>query len=139
MDILVSFFLGHLVLSSAFHGQVRLNNQPLVGATIIREVKWAWNSEAITEKTQTDLNGVFKFNEIIKKSFSAKWLPHEPNISLTYRLEYNGKSYLIFPYDKGNYDQYGEFPQKKPHQLICELVPKENSQRLDVRCQLEKS
>jgi hypothetical protein len=120
MNSILIYLLGELILSSALKGQVLLNNQPVVGATIQRESKWAWADETIRNEMTTGTDGKFYFEEIMRRSLLATWLPHEPTITTKLTILHQGKTYEAFVTDKHDYKRDGEF-NGKHSRLVCHL------------------
>ena len=127
MSFIIGFIFGEMIISSAFQGQVLLNQKPLQNVIVKRECKWTWSSETIKEQQLTDQNGHFKFNEVIRRSFLGNWLPHEPVLPVDIIIEHNGVIFKAFLADKRSYKRYSEFQDKRPKKLICDLGKKVES------------
>jgi hypothetical protein len=104
-----TLFFGELIVCSDLQGQVWLHGKPVSGAVVTRDCHWGWRDEKIHHTVTTDAAGNFVFPEVVRKSFAASWLPHEPVIKIDVLIAYEGKSYKAFLTTKRNYNRNGEF------------------------------
>lgn len=122
----VCFFMsGHaiafgktLYLFSDVEGTVLLDGQPVSGAEV--EQICHWKDEEKLDRVLTDHLGRYKFPEITTKSFLWSFLPHEPVVFQSLRINYQGKTHKGWVFTKHNYEILGEVKDRKLR-FVCEL------------------
>lgn len=121
--------MAKMVLFSAVSGTVLSGGQPVAGAIVEREYRWAWKPETGTDRTETNARGEFSLPAIARSSQMGSLLPHEPNVRQTILIKHNGQTYKAWMFDKGNYKSEGEIG--RPIIMICR-IDSEPSHRGDV-------
>ncbi len=109
-----------LILFSAVAGTVLHRGQPVAHARVSREYRWAWKRETGVDDTTTDAQGAFRFPAIVGRSFSARWLPHEPSVRQTITVDFAGRLHRVWMHDRSNYRMDGELGESIV--LRCDLV-----------------
>jgi len=109
--------MGKLYLFSEVRGVVMHNGKPIAGAAVAQSYRRGdQNGRA---DTKTNERGEFHFPAVIRNSFWASILPHEPFIEQSILIQHDGLTYQAWTYDKRNYRQDGELG--KPISLHCAL------------------
>lgn len=111
------FNLGKACVFSKVRGTVTRNGEPIVEATIIRDVTWQKNSK---DRTSSDTNGDFVFPAIYHHSL-MKYMPAEFVAHQTITIIHNDKTYLAWETTKRETDENAELGGKSIH-LKCELA-----------------
>jgi len=112
--------MGKMCLFSAVRGVVLDHGKPVVGATVERSYKWAWNDQSGGDKTVTDEKGAFGFPAIWGHSLLGSLLPHEPVVDETILIHHAGQAYKAWMFTRGNYTENGEL-NGRPIVLVCRL------------------
>lgn len=112
--------MGKKCLFSAVKGVVLDHGRPVEGAVIERSYEWSWKDQSGDDSTTTDARGVFSLPVIWGHSLSASLLPHEPLISQTILIRYDGKSYDAWLFSKGGYQENDEL-DGRAISLTCRL------------------
>lgn len=100
--------MGRMCMFSAVQGVVTDHGQPVAGATIERQFKWAWKGETGVDRTQTDAEGRFHFSPIWRSSFLGGLLPHEPSVEQEITIEQAGKRFTAWQFVRDSYDENSE-------------------------------
>ena len=108
-----------LILFSEVRGTVLQHGQPVAHARVSREYRWAWKQHTGVDETTTDGQGRFHFPAIAGRSFTARWLPHEPSVRQTITVEFAGRRHPVWAHDKANSRDHGEIGG--PIVLTCPL------------------
>lgn len=108
-----------MVIFSAVRGTVIDYGQPVAGATIERELNWAWGNETKTDRVVSDAAGRFSLPKIEPRSLLGSILPHEPSIRQTILIHAGGATHKAWMFDKGKYGANGEL--HRPVVLTCPL------------------
>ncbi len=109
------------ILCSHFSGTaVTEEDKPAAGIEIERKWFWSWNDKSGTERTVTDKNGKFEFGVVEGSSFSALFLPHEPNILQTITAHTSNGDVEIWHARKDSYEINSEM-DGNPIEVICHL------------------
>jgi hypothetical protein len=113
-------FGGSLVLASALEGRLLdgEGGHPVSGVTIKRNWSWAWTNREGSDETVTDSEGRFQFQEVVGRSLTAKFVPHEPNVRQEITAELPGGSLTLLSLQKSNYETNGELGGK-PLRIAC--------------------
>lgn len=109
-----------MVIFSAVSGKVMHAGQPVAGAVVEREFRWAWKEENGKDVVTTDAAGEFRLPAIERNSLLGAVLPHEPMVRQTILIKHAGKTHKAWLFDKSNYDDNGEL-KGKPIRLTCRL------------------
>lgn len=112
--------MGKMYLFSNVRGLVQYKGQPVPGAIVQQEFRWAWKGEVGREEVKTDAKGEFSFPVITRTSFFGSLLPHEPMIQQTILIKHGGQTYKAWMFDKGDYASDSEL-NGKPIFLFCDL------------------
>jgi hypothetical protein len=112
--------MASMVIFSAVSGKVLQAGQPVAGAVVEREFRWAWKEETGKDSVITDAAGAFSLPMIERDSLLGSVLPHEPMVRQTILIKHAGKTHKAWLFDKGNYDANGEL-KGKPIRLTCRL------------------
>jgi hypothetical protein len=112
--------MASMVIFSAVSGKVLQAGQPVAGAVVEREFRWAWKEESGKDATTTDAGGEFRLPLIERNSLLGSVLPHEPMVRQTILIKHGGKTHKAWMFDKSNYDDNGEL-KGKPIRLTCRL------------------
>lgn len=115
-----SHAMGKMYLFSEVHGTVTHKGQPVQGAQLEREYRWAWKDEVGKDAAVTDAKGQFSFPSVVRSSILGSFLPHEPMVQQTILIKHQGQTYKAWMYDRGNYKDLGEL-KGKPIVLKCDL------------------
>ena len=115
-----SHAMGKMYLFSEVRGTVTHKGQPVQGAQLEREYRWAWKNEVGKDAAVTDAKGQFSFPSVVRSSFLGSFLPHEPMVQQTILIQHQGQTYKAWMYDRGNYQDLGEL-KGKPIVLKCDL------------------
>jgi hypothetical protein len=113
-------FMGKMCLFSEVKGKVLINGQPVQGAVVEREFRWAWKGEVGKDSVTTGRDGDFTLPAIYRSSLFGSMLPHEPMVRQTILIKNGAQTYKAWLFDKGNYDENGEL-NGKPIVLSCSL------------------
>jgi hypothetical protein len=111
--------MAKMVLFSTVNGIVLQGDQPVAGAVVEREFRWAWKSETGTDRAETNVRGEFSLPAIERTSLTGSLLPHEPNVRQTILIKHRGQTYKAWMFDKGNYKPEGEIG--RPIVMTCRL------------------
>jgi hypothetical protein len=112
--------MASMVIFSAVTGRVLQAGQPVAGAAIEREFRWAWKEESSKDAVTTNAAGEFRLPVIERDSLLGTVLPHEPMVRQTILIKHAGRTHKAWLFDKGNYDDNGEL-KGKPIRLTCRL------------------
>jgi hypothetical protein len=112
--------MASMVIFSAVSGKVLQAGQPVAGAVVEREFRWAWKEENGKDAATTDAAGEFRLPAIERNSLLGSVLPHEPMVRQTILIKHAGKTHKAWLVDKSNYDDNGEL-KGKPIRLTCRL------------------
>jgi hypothetical protein len=112
--------MAKMVIFSAVKGRVLQDGQPVAGAVIEREFRWAWKDEVGVDKTTSGAGGEFVFGPIERSSFLGSLLPHEPVVRQSITIRHAGKAYEAWLYNKHNYNDNGEL-EGRPIKIVCRL------------------
>jgi hypothetical protein len=113
------FDFAKICLSSEVSAVVMLNGKPVAGAEITRMVEW---KEKVYTTTTSDAQGHFHFEPTFANSVLQQIMPVENVIDQIINIRYQGKEYLAWRGTKRNLELNGEFADRKPHPLTCELT-----------------
>lgn len=113
-------FGGSLVLASALEGRLLdgEGGRPVSGVTIKRNWSWAWTNREGSDETVTDSEGRFRFQEVVGRSLTAKFVPHEPSVRQEITAELPGGSLTLLSLQKSNYETNGELGGQ-PLRIAC--------------------
>lgn len=112
--------MGKMCLFSAVKGVVLEHGKPVAGATIERSYKWMWNDKTGNDTATTDATGAFSLPVIWGHSLFGGLLPHEPFVRQTILINYAGKSYQAWLFNKRGYAENDEL-NGRPISLVCRL------------------
>ncbi len=112
--------MSKMYLFSEVKGIVVNKGVPIEGAIVEQEFRWAWKDEVGMEQTKTDAEGKFSFPAVVRSSFFGSLLPHEPMVTQTILIKFDGNVYKAWMFDKGDYKENGEL-NGKAISLYCEL------------------
>lgn len=109
-----------LVLASALEGRLidSENGQPVAGVKIKRNWSWAWTNREGSDETVTDPEGRFHFDEVVGRSLTAKFVPHEPSVRHEITAELPDGSLTLLSLQKSNYEANGELGGR-PLRIAC--------------------
>lgn len=109
-----------LVLASELEGRLLdgEDGRPVSGVTITRTWSWAWTSRDGLDQTVTDAEGRFRFEEVLGRSLTAKFIPHEPGVRQELTAELPGGNLTLLSLQKSNYDEHGELGGR-PLRIAC--------------------
>ena len=129
--------MAKMVIFSAVQGRVLEQGEPVAGAVVEREFRWAWKDETGTDRATSGADGSFSLPAIERSSFLGSLLPHEPMVRQTILIRHGGKTYKAWMFDKGNYDNNGEL-KGRPIVMVCRLenAPKKTGEVFGI-CDLE--
>jgi hypothetical protein len=112
--------MARITIFSAVSGKVLQAGQPVAGAVVEREFRWAWKEELGRDAVTTDAAGEFRLPAIERDSLLGSVLPHEPMVRQTILIKHAGKTHKAWLFDKGNYNDNGEL-KGRPIRLTCRL------------------
>ncbi len=115
-----SHAMGKMYLFSEVRGTVTQKGQPVQGAKVEREFRWAWKDETGRDAVVTDAKGQFAFPTVSRSSLLGSLLPHEPMVQQTILIKHQDQTYKAWMFDRGNYKDRGEL-NGKPIVLKCDL------------------
>lgn len=93
-----------LILCSPISGILLGNGGiPAAGVTVHRKWEWAWTGATGSDSTTTDAEGRFSFGPVTGSSFTARILPHEPDIRIQVYGRHADEERLLLSVSKGNY------------------------------------
>ena len=116
--ILAKMIINNICMFSAVEGVVLMHGEPVAGATVSQGYKWVDYHK--TYKTITDGEGKFSFPPRFRTSFRVMIIPHQPSISQTMTIDFEGKIYDAWNCHKLTYAPNGELKDKELN-LIFEL------------------
>lgn len=111
--ILAFFLMPKYSLCSPVSGQIYFDKKPLAWVEVIRKSSSAWfdGNEIFIEKTVTDVDGGFNFQERQPNISFIRffwWLPHDPYITQNIFVSHEWKEYSIFSWIKRTYETNSE-------------------------------
>jgi len=114
----------NLILCSPFNGTViTKGGKPAAGVELERKWVWGWNDQSGSDRSVSDANGRFDFPVVEGKSFTASFLPHEPNISQRIIAHQPSGDVEIWYAVKKNYELNSEM-EGRPIKVVCALDTK---------------
>jgi hypothetical protein len=113
-------FGNSFVLASALDGRLLdgEDGDPVSGVTITRSWSWGWANSDGTDKTVTDSEGRFHFDEVKGRSLTAKFVPHEPSVRQEITAELPSGTLTLLSLQKSNYETNGEMGGR-PLRIAC--------------------
>lgn len=112
--------MGRMCMFSAVQGVVSEHGRPVAGAVVERQFKWAWKGETSIDRAQTDGEGRFHFDAVLRGSLLGGLLPHEPSVEQEIRIVQGGRSFVAWQFVRDDYQENSElFGQ--PIRLRCDL------------------
>jgi hypothetical protein len=126
-----------LVLASPVGGQLLDDREPVANATVTRTMDVAMLGQTATQTTTTNEDGKFSFPIAVSERFFRnlfrRVVPHEPNISVNYRVEINNETRLFLSLTKSTYDEGAEIRRlnrEGTFEFVCNIaVPIEQADR----------
>lgn len=119
--------LFELCLASEMTANVILNGEPVVGAEVVRSIRWSNKKKSFEDKTETDTQGTFKFPAKYASSVLYSIPIFEPVINQVVTIHHQGNEYLIWDLFKREYDENTELGIGKEIRLTCDLANKEET------------
>lgn len=108
------FLFSRVVGVALFHGK------PAEGAEIERTCDWAWGGKVIVDKTIAGPDGGFQFPVVKRMMLLGSILPHQPVITQTINIQYQGKTYKAWAHTKMDYEKNSEL-RGSPIVVTCHL------------------
>lgn len=112
-------FAATYVMASALQGVlVDGAGQPAADVPVTRRWTWAWNGRTGSDRTVTDAQGRFAFEEVSVSPGLTGRLPHAPGIGIEITAELPDGALTLLDLKKRNYDADGEL-DGKPFRIRC--------------------